>query len=363
MLSTTGLLLVLVLSTPALASESLEEQANALFNQAKAKIAQGDCGRAIEDLTKAWALFSHPLIIKKRASCHEDLGMLKEAIRDYTAFRETLPTTSTKRSETSEKIAALEKLRKEPVTVTVTSLRTGVLVSVEERKPQRTPFDVALVPGVVTLTVRDHRFLKTKELKRVLATKGQVFEVEVEANLGTVVVESAAGTLVGVDVSIDKRRLRLSVYEQNQQRTKPRELSVGEHVLLCRVPGERSVPVPFSVAADRVMTVQCRTALSRAWFWSALIGGGLGVAAGTGYWVSYALDLSEAERTNKRLITSKHIAGGVSLGLGLALTGLSYFVYDDTAVEPLESTALVTPFLMVPSSDIGGLLMGVSGRF
>jgi len=357
------MVLVLVLSTSASAQESLEEQANTLFNQAKARIAQGDYGRAVEDLSGAWSLFSHPLIIKKRAFCYEELGMLKEAIRDYSAFRETQGTSSTRRSEISEKIAALEKLRKEPVNVTVTSLRLGILVSVEGRDAQRTPFEVSLLPGVVTLTVRDRRFIETKELKRVLATEGQVLEVEVEANLGTVIVETSSGTFADVGVTIDGRRLRLSAEEQNQQRMKPRELTVGEHVLLCRVSGERSASVSFTVTTAGVMTVQCGTALSKTWFWSAVIGGGLGVTVGTGFLVSYALDLSKAKSTNQRLITSKHIAGSVSLALGLGLGVASYFLYDDTAAEPLESAGSLTPFVTVPSLDTAGVLMGVSGRF
>ena len=164
-------------------------------------------------------------------------------------------------------------------------------------------------------------------------------------------------------MTIDGRRLRLSAEEQNQQRMKPRELTVGEHVLLCRVSGERSASVSFTVTTAGVMTVQCGTALSKTWFWSAVIGGGLGVTVGTGFLVSYALDLSKAKSTNQRLITSKHIAGSVSLALGLGLGVASYFLYDDTAAEPLESAGSLTPFVTVPSLDTAGVLMGVSGRF
>lgn len=364
-----SLALVLALTALAVVARAAppEKEANALYEEGKALMAQGEYARAVETLTAAWATFEHVLILKKRAEAYEKLLDYENALADYRVCLErTAPRNKADRKQLSERITALEALLERPVEVKVTSTPPGAMVQVDQGAAQRTPYTASLVPGEHRVVVADPRFRDAEKRFRVTTVAAQAVALELTAKQGRFVLRTSEETLAEVSVSIDAEPVELAAEERLNRATRPRDLSVGKHNAVCSTPGSPSAYVEFTVEEGQVAEVQCQlvvarsSALSDGWGWTTASLGIAGVAAGTGLLVSYALDVQTAEDRNQDLITNKHYIGGTLLGVGVGLAVGSYWVFtrhdDDTASLPL------LPALEVGTRE-GGALFGASGRF
>ncbi len=341
-----------------------EKDANALYEEAKALMSQGDHALAVEKLTTAWATYEHVLILKKRAEAYEKLLDYERALEDYKVCLERTPVRAkADRKLLSDRIAALEGLLLKPVQVKVVSTPPGAPVAIDGRAPQRAPFTVGLPPGEHVAVVKDPRFEAFERRFRVTTVPGQAVSVELVARRGRVVIRTSHPTLDGVTISVDAEPLELAPEERLGRETRPRELTVGRHNVVCATVGSPNAYVEFDVAEGQVVEVHCQlvvarpSALGDGWGWTTASLGLAGVAAGTGLLVSYALDVETAEERNQDLITNKHYLGGAFLGVGVGLAVGSYWVFtrhDDTVA-----------FELTPTLDVGDsqAILGATGRF
>jgi len=351
-------------ASTALADEGVEERANRFFNQAKLLMAQGDFASAVDDLSKAWTLFSHPLIVKKRAQCHEELGMLEEAIADYETFLTVGRPSASERRELQAHLKTLAERNLKAVPVTVTSLRVGLLVAVGDQEPKRVPFAVSLKPGTVQFAVQDPRFEKTKVSIRIRAVPHQVVSVTGVERLGSVVVASSAGSFEDVAVFIDSRSIPVTSDERQGDVLNSRSVGVGEHLLRCDRGGMLGTAVAFRVVPDTEVRVMCQLPSAPAqslWFWSAVSVGAASVLTGVALLTSYGLDKAKADDTHQRLISSKPLAGGLVLGAGVAVGVASIFLYEGAPDSVKEEK--VAPTVFIQQTENGDVLFGLSGQF
>jgi tetratricopeptide (TPR) repeat protein len=77
------------------------------LKRANALAGDGNCGAAIEEYTKAFELLGDPAVLFNRAECYRRTGDTENAVDDYRAFLEKVPS-SPSRADIEAKIVALE---------------------------------------------------------------------------------------------------------------------------------------------------------------------------------------------------------------------------------------------------------------
>ena len=77
------------------------------LKRANALAGDGDCAAAIEEYTKAFELLGDPAVLFNRAECYRRTGDAENAVDDYRAFLEKVPS-SPSRADIEAKIVALE---------------------------------------------------------------------------------------------------------------------------------------------------------------------------------------------------------------------------------------------------------------
>lgn len=349
-------------------AESPEELANAKYRQAKSLVVEGDLEAAERLYSEAWDIYQHPLIMKKRAEVRERLLDFGGALVDYRQYFALLSKGKRKeRRVVLDRIALLESLMVKPVRTTVVASETGVLVSVDRSAAQPTPFDVDLIPGAHTIRVVDERYESARIIYEVLAGAPGVARIEVRELLVAVRIGVNDGLFDGVSLRLDGVRLGLSQQELGQN-VVVRDVLPGAHQMTCSRSDGTVVTTTFEAVRNTPVRVLCdfsrvdRLMLTDPWGW-VTVGLGVGaVGAGIGYLVSWSQDKSLAESRNQDLRTSKHIAGGVLLGVGTALAVGSYFVFTrhKTQAQLSQSVSLV-PSVMSENGDGWGL--SAVGRF
>ena len=349
-------------------ADTPEQRANTLYNEGKELMAAGELRAAIVKFTEAWDAFKHPLILKKRAECHEKLLEYEEAIADYREYMNRLPSRRRQeRRQMLERIQSLEALLQRPVSVTVVTSRVGVMVSVDHAEPRRTPFEVELVPGNHHAAVRDARFVPTEKTVRVAAGRATIIKLDAVPRTGRVRVQTTEASFAGVQVAIDSEPITLGQDEMLRNELAGRELVVGRHSVVCTIAGRPSFYVGFDVVEEREAVVVCKVQspatdrLTDPWGWTTASLALTSLAAGTGLMISWALDVQKAKETNQDLITDKHIYGGVFLGLGAALGVATYFVFARNMGDE-ESAGAPMPRVGVAPLP-GGALVGGSIRW
>ncbi len=355
------LLLIAVLSFAApAAANTPEKRAHDLYNLGKEEMAKGEYRAAIEHFDEAFAIFEHPLILKKRAESREKLNELEEALTDYRAYVDKLGKRKRKeRRLIGERIAALEALLLKPVPVTVVASRVGVLVSVDSQTPRRTPFDLHLKPGLHKAEVLDPRYAREAKDVRIPAGRSAIVRLEAVPRTGSVVIVTDQLLLGNARIAIDNEPIRLTPGEQKSQKTAPRQLVVGPHNLVCTMPGRPSYYVEFTVVEGADTRVTCEFEGVRpldtgpdVWGWVTAGSGAASLLAGAGILVSFGLDVSKEDELNSDsdptndvvLETNKHIVGGVLVGVGVALSVGSYFVFTrDRSEDDAAGRLFITP--------------------
>ena len=346
-----------------------EAQANQLYNEAKQLVMAGELEKAVEKLSEAWGLFQHPLIVKKRGEIREKLLLYEEAIADYQAFIGKVGRRKKKeRTLLENRIQSLQALLQKPVRVSVVSSRPGMKISIDGENAKPAPFDLELTPGEHLAMVKDARFVPTERRFRVRAARPDVVRLDGTPRTGKYIIKAADGTFEGVEISLDQTPLALSPAERAAGETVPRPIPIGRHGVVCRSDGRPSFFADFEVRSGQVDTVECRLgakssgALGDPWGWITVGGALAGVAAGTGLLVSYAMDVETAEKNNQDLISTKHIFGGIALGVGVGLGIASYFVFTRDRGDRSAST---TRALVIPTASAlpGGGVAGAVVRF
>ena len=355
------------------ARDSPEKRANALYNEGKALMGQGELRQALEKFTAAWAAYRHPLIMKKRGEVRERLSEYEEAIEDYRRYLAALKGAKrNERRKIEERIAALEALLTKPVTVTVVATRPGVLVAVDAEKPRPTPFDIDLIPGKHQATIADPRFLKKTMEVRVTAGRPTIARLDAVPRTGGVVITTDRSSFDDTQVALDSETLVLKETERSRAQLGVRQLVVGKHSLVSTVPGRPSFYKEFVVDEAATVTVVCEFAIIGGgdpirdpWGWVTAGSGIVAAGVGAGLLVSYALDVGTADDLNTdadpnndvELVTNKDVFGAVFLGVGAALGVASYFVFTRNSV----STPAPTSFIVLPQR--GGAFVGTMLRF
>ena len=349
-------------------AETPEKRANQLYREGKKKTTDGDLAAAERLFTEAWSVFEHPLIMKKRAEVRERRSEIEGALEDYRAYFLLLRRGArTERRLILERIATLESLLVIPVEVTVIASQTGAQVSIDGAPARPTPFKLRIVPGEHVLVVKDSRYRKQRVTFKVAPAKPGFARVAVVLKRAPTTLGSDAPSLSGMQLVLDDEPITITAREASSDKL-VRALEPGSHRLECRNQEGLELTVDFRVTLAGDNTALCNFAslapdrVSDPWGWVTV---GLGAAAlgtGVGYLVSWSADRELAAARNQRLKSSKHIAGGVLVGAGVALAAGSYFVFmRDRRSGQARMKHSIVP---VASIDEGGrYTFGAAGHF
>lgn len=360
------LVAVLLYVSPA-AGTTPEQRANQLYNEGKELLAKGEIAQAVDRFTLAWNIFPHPLILKKRAEAREKLLQYEEAITDYRTYLARLkPRKRKERRMILERMESLEALLQKPVGVTLVSSRPGVLIAVDNGVSRRTPFELQLSPGMHRADLRDRRFAAKDLSFRVKPGKPQVVRVDAVPKTGSVVIATDRGSFEGTQIALDRTPILLSKTDREGERLPPRSLVIGSHSIVCSMQGVPNFYLEFEVLENGSTTITCQfdplvggSAIRDPWGWVTVAGAVAGLAAGTGLFISWAQDVKKAEDENLELITDKHIWGGVSLGIGVALGIGSYFVFTRNRGKATAELPVMPSLVLLP----GGGAASATWRF
>ena len=352
-------------------ADTPEERANALYLQAKAKTTEGDLAAAEALFSQAWSIFPHPLIIKKRAEVRERRIDINGALEDYRTYLGVLKASDRReRRLVLERISTLDALLVKPVKTTIIASQSGVRVSVDGAEPRVTPFSLHLIPGTHVLKVRDERYKTVRQEFEVQAGRPDFARIAVEMRQATVILGSDADSLGGLQLRLDGERLSITDAEQ-AARYVERKVEPGSYRLTCRRSDGAEVSVDFRVALFERTTASCSfqtlelQRIADPWGWVTVGASAAALGTGIGFLASWANDLELAKARNQTLKSTKHIAGGVLVGVGAALAVGSYFVFmreGDVPQEPSgagNTSVVPAPIL----TDFGGLGLGAVGRF
>ena len=329
----------------------------------------GEPAKAVAKFTEAWKVFQHPAILKKRAEAYEQLQQYYEAVKDYRDYRKRLkPSDKKARRTIRERIKSLDALLAKPVNVTISSGASGVKVTLNGDNEHTTPFDLKLLPGEHQVAVVDKRYSPHSKTFRVRAGRSQTIKLWVVPRTGTVVITTDRDDFELTTIKLDARIINLGPTEMMNSKTNPRELVVGEHTLVCTEKGIPSYYTTFEVIEGKLTTVECDFSSISAGMWQDPWGwltAGSGIAstlAGVALLVSYHFDVVTAEEKNKRLVTNKHVFGGVLIGTGVALGVASYFVFTRHVASSASGPKRQLPLLtIVPTQN--GVMAGASFNF
>jgi len=201
----------------------------------------------------------------------------------------------------------------------------------------------------------------------VVAGRPGVARIQVKERLYAVRLGTDEPVLNEMELLLDGSPLTLSK-EELVEATVFRQLPPGPHQLTCRRDDGAVISTSFTVAEDGSTSALCTfdeidsLALYDPWGWVTV---GLSVGAiggGIGYLVSWSRDLEIAQQRNQDLRTSKHVAGGVLLGVGTALAIGSYFVFTRHSHQSgTDEVISVSPSLFGPAGT--GFGVSASGRF
>ena len=185
-----------------------------------------------------------------------------------------------------------------------------------------------------------------------------VVKLPVSSRTGEVTVESSRGNFTGLTIAIDGQEISLSPSERTSRSLPARELDVGKHQLVCTAPEMPTFYVDFQIVAGEAVVATCdipmpiRSVAGDPWGWTVAGVGLASLAAGTGFLISWASDVQLAKDTNRKLVTSKDIAGGVLMGVAGACAIVAPLVFlRDQLGDSDEEAAWLPGILVLPTTE------------
>jgi len=345
-----------------------EDKAFRLFKEGRVLFETTDYAKALEKAEEAYDLFDHPAILILKGRCLEKLGRFTEALAAYKLLdlkdKRLKPDL---REEAAAERKALEEKIQRGAKLIVESEQSDAEVQIDGAPAGRVPVERKLTPGQHTITVSKQGY--RTETRTVTLKVGESTQVAVKLTAdGSPVVVYVPGGLRGVQILFDATNLEIAMDEAVGQRTKPRPLAAGQHVLTCKK-GEKVVQLPFTVVAGVDTEVTCPLDADAAPVPIRPILGWTGVGlgafmAGVGTWAlaTYGADKEEAARrglADSEWSSSKPTLGPVWLGVGLLGGAASwYFLVRQGASD----TAVTDPAPALPA-PVFAARRGLAVRF
>lgn len=331
-----SLVLVLAVSAPA-AGQTAEaaEQARAYYLEAKELLEQGRVRESLEKLMAAHEAYPSDGILISIANRHLDLGEPEEAAAVLSRI-----TTTDKRLEPqiSRLRADVEARLAEPVTVSLAADGPRAKVSIDGGPLRELPARVQLPRGRHSFLFRaDGRedVEQSKDLRGSIEIP-IVVHMDVAPGQWKVAIEPPE-KLERVRVLLDGNVVPMRGEERLRPVSDSRDLPPGRYEVKC-LRGYEAIAdavAKLEVRSGETVVATCRFPDADgaddgeispwAWVTGGLALGSLG--AGAGFLGSYFVDLENFPPPRYEVKSTKHIAGGVLLGTGVALGVASAFLF------------------------------------
>ena len=332
---------LVVLAAPAgpASAQSAEgdpQRARALYGEAKVLLDAGKVRESLQKLEEAYAAYASDAILVSIANRHLDLGEPEEAA----AVLSRITSTDKRLKQQVARLRAdVEARLAEPVTISLTADARQARVSIDGGAYRELPARVQLPRGT-------HRFLfraagrvdvEQEHDLRGSAEIPIVVHMEVAPGQWKVAIDPPE-KLQRIRVLLDGNIVPMKGEERLRPVSDPRDLPPGSYEVKC-LRGFEAIAdavTRMDVRSGETVVATCRFPDAgdddegiSPWAW---VTGGVALgtaAAGAGFLASYFVDLENYPPPRYEVKSTKHIAGGILLGTGVALGVVSAFLFAD----------------------------------
>ncbi|MBR57580.1 MAG: hypothetical protein CMH54_05920 [Myxococcales bacterium] len=348
-------------STAIAQSSARANQALELFQQARVAYEKGDFQGAENLLKRAWALHSHPLIGLKLADVFEKQGKPEESLE---ALQGIVTDDEQLASKVRIRMHALRSFLEQPIPISVISNVSETRVLVDNVEARQTPFEIKLTRGLHVFEATAEGYRSSRKVVDVRGAGALLVRFQLQPLTGTLAVRAPGSTLQGVNIMLDGLPWELPEHIQIRTRTPPRTVQVGTHQFVCWRPGQSKDIRTFTVREGEDLVLDCQShdlgagSSRRTWgYVTASVGAATLLGGGFLLW-SYYQDVQKAERENLIMESNKQYFGGGLAAAGLALGGLSYYLFQQAAAltpEKASTRLSLRHFLMnvQPDGNLG----------